>query len=216
GDIIIENIDAGSKNVGIYSNSGNVYTSSQSTINIISENLRMESEGHIGTITKHLNTLTDSVAVKSSGNIFITDQSALSIESIDPIEVQRVQMYESRLAVTDDTQLSGITSSKADANIVIQTLSDDLVVNNLVLSIGEGTIHLIAESGDIVLNDNVHADSGQLTITAKESIIQNANLINKGDIALVAEDGSISVRFIESLGNVTLIATSGDIIDTDD
>jgi hypothetical protein len=59
GDIIIDNIDAGSKNVGIYSNSGNIYASSQSTINIISENLRMESEGNIGTITKHLNTLTD-------------------------------------------------------------------------------------------------------------------------------------------------------------
>jgi hypothetical protein len=39
GDIIIENIDANSKDVGIYSTSGNVYAADQSNVNITSKRL---------------------------------------------------------------------------------------------------------------------------------------------------------------------------------
>ena len=195
GDIVIETIDAGEKAVSIYSETGNVNTNADTDdVNITAANTKIESAKAIGTSTNHLETLTDILAVKASGHIFIDDHSSVTIDHLDSQAIQRVQRDGSTLTVKDQSQLTGLVCNSEGANIVIQTLNGDLTINAFDTSIEEGNIQLLADSGTIRLNDQIASGSAQLSIIAEQSIIQNADILSSdGSVHILAEKGSITM-----------------------
>ncbi|ETR67789.1 MAG: hypothetical protein OMM_11208, partial [Candidatus Magnetoglobus multicellularis str. Araruama] len=196
GDIVIENINAGPKDVCIYSETGNVYATPDSDhANITAANLRIDSANAIGTRTNHLNTLTDTLAVKASGHIYVSDHSSVTIDQVDSQAIQRVQRDGSTLTVVqDESQLTGLVCKKEGANIVIQTLNGDLTINAFESTIGNGNIRLFAGTGNIALNDQIASGTGHLSIIAEKSIMQNADILISGGTIDVSATDHISMN----------------------
>ena len=206
GDIVIENINAGPKDVCIYSETGNVYaTSDTDHANITAANVRIDSANAIGTHTNHLNTLTDTLAVKASGHIYVSDHSSVTIDQVDSQAIQRVQRDGSTLTVVqDESQLTGLVCNKEGANIVIQTLNGDLTINAFESTIGNGNIRLFAGSGNIILKDQIASGTGHLSIIAEKSIMQNADILISGGTIDVSATDHISMNsgvVTQTLGN---------------
>jgi hypothetical protein len=124
--------------------------------------------------------LTDRLAVKASGSIYITDHSSVIIDQVDSMAIQDIQRDGTTLTVHDDSQLTGLVCNKAGANIVIQTINGDLTINAFETTLGNGNIRLFAGSGSIEINDQIASGTGHISIIAEHSILQNANFLTSG------------------------------------
>ncbi|ETR67452.1 MAG: hypothetical protein OMM_11585, partial [Candidatus Magnetoglobus multicellularis str. Araruama] len=217
GDIVIENINAGEGNVSIYSESGSVYANMDTNhVNITAANTKIQSANGIGTNVNHLNTLTDTLAVKGSGHIFVSDHSSVTIDQVDAVGIERVQSDGSTVSVQDDSSLSGLVCNTDGSNIVIQTLDGDLTINAFESSIGSGNIRLCSGSGNIELNDHIVSETGHISILSENDITQNANIETSGgtiDIKaannIVMQSGALT-RSLEN--NVQYKTSQGNII----
>jgi hypothetical protein len=216
GDIVIENINAGESDVGIYSESGSVYANLDTDhVNITAANTSIKSANVIGTSDNHLNTLTDTLAVKGSGHIFISDHSSVTIDQVDAVDIKRVQIDGSTLTVQEDSPLSGLVCNTAGANIVIQTLDGDLTINAFESSIGNGNIRLFSGSGNTTINDHIISDSGHMSILSENDITQNAQIETSGTIDIKASNNIVmnSGALTRSLeNNVQYKTLQGNII----
>jgi hypothetical protein len=235
GDILIEQIDAGSGDVSIYSETGNISgILAEDHVNIAANNLRLSSAKNIGDSNQHIQTLIETTAAISKGHIYITDHSTLAIGQIDPINIQRVQMDGSTSVIKDTQALAGMHSIGNDSHIVVQTLNGDLTAQNSVST--TGNIRLFAGEGSVLINDNISSESGHISIISDKSIIQNADISTNGstidlyaqnDITMgnesltqtlnehvqyLSSEGDITINRINAdTGNVAIVANSGNI-----
>ncbi|UTJ07601.1 beta strand repeat-containing protein [Arcobacter roscoffensis] len=202
GNVISETINAGTGDVII--NAGDKISNIDNNSLITADKLLLNTGNSIGSSSNHINTTINSLSAKADTNdvdttddndIFVTNTQALIIDSIT-IDINRVDT-----SATIDTDTTGTTqediSTSDNGNIVIKasdiTLeggSDTIGLNTL----GTGNVKLNATSGNITLNDNVNAGSGDITVLAGTSIIQSGDILTTdGTVELEATAGSISM-----------------------
>jgi CHAT domain-containing protein len=208
-------IDAGTGDVSIMAGVGSIVDISAATdasageddssVNIQADELRLQAGDSIGLNTEFLETTVNRVSGIAAGiqgiNLLETDD--VTVGTVGPVSVARVQMDASTVTITDGTQSDLITSGN-NGPIALKTSNGSIIIddgdnNNIGVGVnGDGNILLQAQGSDrsITLNTAFHSDTGYISILVPNSINQ-ANATSDistdgGTIDLEAATGTIS------------------------
>ena len=239
-DILLSIIDAGGT-VTLSANTGSITDNLTgdlvANLNIIGTTtaLVLSAKRGIGTSTEDIDTNVYSVTAVNTGTV----SSGIFLQERND------------LMVTTDFEGRGIAASGTDGSIVLDLLDGSLTVSGAISSTGTvGNILLqtaessgeVTTTSDIVLNATVSSSTGNISLSAADSMTQNAagdittsatgNTIDiKAQAAITMVDGAISttangnIRYEAGTGNVTIgeiaagtakvaiIATLGTLLD---
>ena len=259
-------IDAGDGQVSVVSAAGDITDSGDLHIDITAGALRLEAAGSIGALalTDAIETDVDQIAASSAGgdiNLYnlgdivvnavgVTVNRVVGVDSLDPIVDGLLAGLTTNgsgsiVLVTENGTIT-INGQPADLpNTDRPTGSDaDAVSGTGVVTEGGNILLLAGGAGqDIVLNVDITSTTGNVTLMATDSLIQNAgadistsigsidieatngSVIMAGDSVTTNTAGNISIRANEDIvlggveasgGGISLETQLGDIIDGGD
>jgi hypothetical protein len=194
--------------------SGSVVDNNGAGTNVTAHNLRLNAGGSLGTSPDALEIAVDVVAAGANSNaaalpvpaagdgIYLTEQDAIVVDAVGPLNVDRVQTDASTVLVSDAT-LSDLRTLGNNGHIVLVTLAGNLTVNEGlangadvdggVAAHGGGNVRLeanrqiaLSDSGDITLNAAVLSGTGNISLLADDDVMQTDN----GD-ALLRQNGNL-------------------------
>jgi len=194
------------------------------TVNISADELRLVTTGTAagdgaGTGANHLEVSVAQLAADSqgtgTGGLFLTETDGLQIGSLNAINVNQVGSDGTSLTVTTDAAQSKLASA---ANLVIVTNAGSIATLNAGgATSAVGNLLLQATAGDITLNATLSNSTGDTSLSAGGSIVQNANLSASGagkTIDLVAGNAismGLGAMTSTSDGHILLNAGTGSV-----
>lgn len=203
-------------------------------IDVIAGGLRMntysvgqDSSGVINTIEID----TTDLSVLTTGNLFLTEATGLTVKTIDAITVKRVSADGTTFIDQIDAAQSDLTTTTNGAIVLTATTGDIIIQDGNantqgVLANGIGNILINAMTGNLRIEAPVNNGSGQINLLSGATLTQTA----EGDVtsisgtidvnastAIVMIDGAFtqtnqSIRYKTITGDITLgyLATCGD------
>jgi hypothetical protein len=209
--------------VTLTATAGQITDANGAANNITATNLAMTAASGIGTAADPMETTVSNLAASGgTGGVFITNTGALTI-----------------------TTVSGVVGVTATGSHIVVTAISPITVNEAVTNSGGGNISLTAvgsgAADDITINAPITASggSGDITLTAADNVIQNANVsaASSGTVNVTATAGSITmangtsttsgsgnitysaggsaaISVLNTTGDVNVTATAGNISDS--
>jgi hypothetical protein len=194
--------------------SGSVVDNNGAGTNVTAHNLRLNAGGSLGTSPDALEIAVDVVAAGANSNaaalpvpaagdgIYLTEQDAIVVDAVGPLNVDRVQT-DASTAVVSDAALSDLRTLGNNGHVVLVTLAGNLTVNEGLANGGDvdggvaahggGNVRLeanrqiaLSDSGDITLNAAVLSGTGNISLLADDDVMQTDN----GD-ALLRQNGNL-------------------------
>jgi hypothetical protein len=186
GNITVGDIDAANVRIDAGGAIIDADGAGDSDTDVTGDTVQLQAGGDIGTAANAIETdiATLLAADSTTGGIWVDEASFLEIGTVDPIDLERVNI--------DDTSspLVGVTLVGVHAAGDIEITADDMDISEEVVSTG-GDIFLQARDGSV----EQLVPAGQVVADA-------------GDIEVRADDGSIWLQLVSALGNqVTLTAS---------
>ena len=202
GSIYIGGLHAGTGNVGITAETGSILDNGDTYKDIRADSAKLIAAlGSVGTSDNPLetelaaNTLS---AQAGSGGVHITNDGDLTIGSVS-VSVNRVESVDA-ITILSDTEQAGVSTTD-NGDIMVQTVDGTLTVNSELVDStgvdagGGGDVTLAAggTGNDVVLNNTVTSDTGQITIVGAQDVIQNSDITTSGTgtIGVTAQSGDI-------------------------
>ncbi|MCX7400043.1 MAG: hypothetical protein NT138_20430 [Planctomycetales bacterium] len=229
--ITVGNITASNSHVSITSSAGSIVDAeiNDSEADVVALGLRLQAALGIGTPGGSSNpietTITTLSARAGSGGINILESNGLTVDDVT-VTTQKVQTNNSTMATTDALQSDLVTTNAG--SIVLRSTNGTITLNDgtgsangiAVSANGAGHVLLQTISGaaDIVVNGNVEAVVGHVSLFSSDDIDLNANVStggsgsaylaagNIGNDALTGIDMQSGTSIVTAGGNVRLTA----------
>ena len=230
GNVTFGNVKATNANAGIISAIGSVLDADadDSNVDVVAIGLRMQASMGIGTLGAGSNaieiTVTTLSARAGSGGVNILESNGLAINDVTVI-TQKVQINGSVATVTDAAQSDLRTTN--NGSIVLRSEGGSLVLNDG-SSLGDDTsiaadgtgnilIQTLASNGDVIVNSQVMAETGHITIQASDDIRINATVSSSGTgtVLLMAADGRTdsSGMMVDGINiDASIMTVDGDLL----
>ena len=190
-------MDAMDGDVSILATQGSITDSGSSILRVTGAKLRLVAGAGIGTGSNHLDTAVGQIAAQAAGGgVHVINSTALAVESLAPVSVNRVQVLGSTAVVSDTFTVTGLVTTSGDGNIVLSNLSGDLTINQFIAANGDGNV-LLNAANDLLVQMPVQSATGNITLNAGGSIFQAA----AGDVS--TGDGTIDVTAVTGSINMT-------------
>ena len=234
--------------VSVTANGGGITDVDGDAVDIYAASLRMSATGDVGTLgagtTNAIDTEAITLAARSQtdGQLSILDGTAVTVGSVAALTVNRVGAGGTTAGLADGDDIEGLASS-AGGSIVLRTTSGTVVVDRAVSADTSGNI-LIQSQGllkDVDLNALVASGSGNVSIIASGSVLQDGNIVTTGgsgtlevsaggsivmgdgyrsetgdgNIRLYASENIVAGELLAGLGDVSIHALNGDVTDAD-
>ncbi|MCC5836065.1 MAG: hypothetical protein JJU20_15160, partial [Opitutales bacterium] len=204
GDIVLGNLIAA--NASIVSHDGSVLNAAESMLNVEAQQLRLEAHADIGEAGRHLTVDIDTLTADSSeGSIFL---SAVSGATVGTVEVTVSQFNRTAGVGTEsDSSQSGLVTGN-EGDIIVVADSGNITVNDIVSADGEGRILLDVAAGELTINAAVSSDTGRITLTAQGEIevTESISIESAADIHLKSHEAGILLD-----GTATITATDSNL-----
>ena len=193
--------------VSVIATSGSVTDNGDFVVDIKADKLRITAGVGIGTESNHLDTLVAVLAARAtSGGVFVSDQTALTVDTVEAMSVTRVNTNATTTPI-NETVLEDVVTTAGDGHVVLIALDGTLTVNDGVsldgfgvTAHGFGNVRLESKTTgsndkDISLNAVVRSTGGRITVLANNSISQAAkgDISTAGTIDVQAQNGSITM-----------------------
>jgi filamentous hemagglutinin family protein len=245
GTIRVGGIISTQGNVMVTSSSGSILDNGDAHADIVGHRVQFSApNGSVGSSANALEMGgTNIAAAAGSGGIFLGVGNNVIVDTVNPITVNRVNTSGNNTTLNGSSQ-SGFTTTGGGDIVLLNNGS--IVVNQAVSGGGSANILLANSTNgvnNITLNNAVSSGSGSITIAADGFYTQNANgdistvggdvvVVTKtgtivmangalttsggGDIMYVAPQSILVGGFNAGAGQVTLVATKGNITDNGD
>jgi hypothetical protein len=180
-------LDAHADTVGV--DGDGFATNAGRTVNLVASDLRLEAGADIGSAGDPLDTSVDTVATTAgTGSTYVYETDTLSVGTVDPVTVSRVALESTSTDVTDAASLSGVT---AGMNAKVETIDGTLTIGDPVeATSGDALLAGNGTGSDLDINATV-TSGGNVTLLARNNILQGANVTASGSIDAQAYVGSI-------------------------
>jgi hypothetical protein len=156
-------------------------------INITADRLRFDAVNGVGTDTARIETETNTIAIRvSAGSAWLDEENGLSIGSVPAVMINRVDSDGTTTLTGDADDLSGMNIVNG-ASLVLTSGGDTVLDQSLHATAG-GNI-LISVTGSLIVNADVSAEGGHISVLVSGTLTQNA----AGDIATLGS-GTIDVQ----------------------
>ncbi|MEX2430707.1 MAG: hypothetical protein WD645_02160, partial [Dehalococcoidia bacterium] len=208
-DIVVGILDAGAGHLGLLAG-GNILDAQSDTVavdgegfasqtgdarvvNLVGMELRLEVGGDIGAAGNPLDTEVDLLSAQAGGNLYLYESNALTVGTVAPVEVTRVNLDSTNTTIEEPGDLIGLEGM---AGVVkLETIDGSLTIEDPVTS---GSDILLAAGGagsDLTANAMVASTgAGHLTLLAQNDFIQAANATTQGGTLFArAVDGSVTM-----------------------
>ena len=176
-------------------------------LNIAGDQLRLSAGGSIGTSTNLLEIDGHSLAAvantdpalpvppASRDGMYLREQQGLTVETVAPVSVNRVQQNGTTVAAADAAALAGLQTQGHDGNIVLVLDGSNLLIDAAVTANQSGNVLLqtLAADGDITIRQTVSSGSGAISIIAGDDVAQltaTGNLSTGGTIDVWAQNAT--------------------------
>ena len=173
------------------------------TLNVTAAGLRLASGTDIGTtldeLQVHVATLT---AAAAAGSVYVTDAIAETIGSV-AVTVSQVGSTGNATPVVDGAQ-SGVVTSGANGNVVLQTSAGSLTLANAVSANGSGNVLVQSQAAGVVLNAGVATGTGNVSVLGQGEV----DVGTAGVAQTVGSVGATSVDVESATGSVVMTAGS--------
>jgi hypothetical protein len=235
--------------------------SADQAVDIYAAELRLNAGQYIGTLTPlTVNPLETEVMLIAAvdrglglyGGVNVIDATAITVGRITPVSVKAVQV-DGSLVVTADTADQSDLVTTTNGTIVLRSVNGSITINDGdtngrgIVAAGTGAALVEAQGvgSSILINSDINAVTGAISILAANSVTQaaNADLLTSGaSIEVIATTGTISmsdesltttgagignIRYQAladisvgginaGIGHVSIEATSGSILDAGD
>ena len=206
-------------------------------LNVQSAGLRLAAGTDIGTPADELELQVDTLtAAAAAGSIYVLDSVDETIGSVS-VTVQQVGITGATSPITDVTQ-SGVTTSGANGNIVLQSSAGNLTLNSSISANGSGNVLLQQAAGSVEVNATVSSGTGNLSVlgaggvdvaqaittggagsvdveSSAGAVDMSANtLIGSGSGAIrVLAQGALQLARVSTTGKVALTSVTNSITD---
>ena len=216
-NITLGALNAGAGLISVVTSTGSVTDAGETALNITGAKLRVSAATGFGTGSNHIETAINILAARVTSNgIYLIEQDALTIDTVDIVSVNRVAADATTSAVTD-TSINDVVVTAASANVVLITLNGTLTVNDgtvtdtFGITVGDfGNIRLESRTTatndkDIALNAIVKSNSGKITLLANNSVLLAAtgDVSTTSTVEIEATNGSIT------MSNGAVVQTTG-------
>jgi hypothetical protein len=192
GDIL----DARTDTVGVGTNGFATQTGSPRTVNIFASNLVLRAGDDIGTVGNAVDTTVNTLTAIAGSDLYVYESDALTIGSISAFDANRVNLNSTTTPITT-AALAGVTATAGHAKI--ETVNGSITVNSAVAAGLNGMLNAGTATSDVNLNATVTSNAGSVSVTAQDSVNQNAN----GNISVTGGTGTIYVRGVD--GSITML-----------
>ena len=211
-DIAVGRVTASSANVSLISQSGDVLDADPNDldVDISAIGLRIDAAIGVGTLgvgtNNALETDVDTITARAAaGGINLIESDSVIVDDVSTA-IQRVNGVNGSTTITDTAQ-SDLRTTGGNGSIVLRaragmiTLNDGTATADSESISANGTgnvlVHTEAGAADIVINANVVSDTGHITVSSDDDILQNANVeTTGGSIELIAtnqiDDGPLA------------------------
>jgi hypothetical protein len=157
------------------------------SINITADRLRFDAVNGVGTDTARIETETNTIAIRvSAGSAWLDEEDGLSIGLVPAVMIHRVDSDGTTTLAGDADDLSGM--SIVNGASLVLTSGGDTVLDQSLHATAGGNI-LISVTGSLILNADVTAEGGHISVLVSGSLTQNA----AGDISTLG-GGTIDVQ----------------------
>ncbi|MCH8474688.1 MAG: LEPR-XLL domain-containing protein, partial [Opitutales bacterium] len=205
GDIYLAAITA--DRVSVVSAHFSIFTALGSSANVTATDLRLEAARAIGTSTTPIYTTTTNLAAYADGvnpsftGIFIQQTGDVTVNEINPIEVQIVDTDNVLTSGGDTDALADLRTGNSGSIVLVATGSVTLNDGNFngasVVADQSGNILIRAngETSDLTVNGAVSSGTGHITLRAERNIEQNDDITTgaPGTVLIIAETGSFTM-----------------------
>ncbi|MEX2430835.1 MAG: hypothetical protein WD645_02815, partial [Dehalococcoidia bacterium] len=190
-------LDAQADTVGVDGNGFADPTGDARVGNLIGAELRLEAGGDIGEAGNPLDTTVDVVAAQSGGSLYLYETDPLTVGTVPPVTVTRVNLDSSTTLVSNAAALAGMEATagvgKLETIVGTLTVADPVEAgSNLLLAAG-------GAGSDLTINAVVDSTgAGHLTLLAQNNVNQNA--------AVTTQGGTVFTRAVD--GNITMASAT--------
>ena len=236
--------------VSVTANGGSITDAGGASVDVYANLLRMSATGDIGTLgtgaTNAIETEAKILAARSltDGELSILEATDVAVGPVPALTVARVDVDATTDDLADGDFMEGLTSSSG-GGIVLRTAAGTIAVDRPVSADGAGNV-LIQSQGvlkNVDLNALVESGSGNISIMASGSVLQDANIVTTGGggtIDVAALGGSITMadgyssettdanirlyasqsitlgQLVAGNGHVSIHAVNGNVTDADE
>ncbi|HIG30504.1 MAG TPA: hypothetical protein EYQ50_22995 [Verrucomicrobiales bacterium] len=222
-DITLGSVDSGTGSVSLIASAGAILDGGDSNIDVAALGLVANAERRVGVIGNNADALEVAVDLLSASS----GSGGINFLEVDDVMIGDVSVNVSRVAF--DGNSSDVAENYSDlrtsenGSVELRTISGSITVedgttldNEIGVSAdGSGTVTLdgAGDGAGIIVNADVRSGTGQITLTAGDSVTQvaTANVVTTGgDILVRAPNGLIDLGDL-TLGNSTgLLTIDGD------
>ncbi|MEM7362423.1 MAG: hypothetical protein AAF525_00235 [Pseudomonadota bacterium] len=214
GSVTVGGLDAGSANVSVFADTGSIFDAGDATMDVAGFAFAAYAAITIGTAVDPLETDVGVLAAESSDGIFIVEATGLVLDRVTAL-VDRVLPDGTTLPISDVSVVDVVTTGGGD--ILLRTTDGRIVLNDgdtngvALSAAGTGNIRLqaVGETRDIIVNADILADTGIVSLSAQNDVIfgADADLRTGGSVIdIEAIEGSIL------LADEALIVSGGENI----
>ncbi len=223
-NITVGDITSSNSHVSITSSLGSILDAetNDSESDVVALGLRLQAALGIGTLGGSSNPIETTISTLSaragSGGINIFESNGLTVDDVT-ITTQKVQTNNSLMATTDAVQSDLVTINAG--SIVLRSTNGTMTLNDgtgsangiAVSANGAGNVLLQTTSGaaDVVVNGNVEAGVGHVSLFSSDDIDLNANVSTGGSGTVYLAAGNIENDALTGIKmqNGTSITTAG-------
>ncbi|WP_232504079.1 LEPR-XLL domain-containing protein, partial [Thiomicrospira microaerophila] len=173
-------------------------------VNIYAKNLRMDARTAVGAGGNHIETEVLNLAARASnGGIFVTEATAINVDSVADVTVNRVNTAGIHALTTAGAALSDLTTAAGNGHIVLRASAGDITLKDgdtnghAIRAHGTGNILVqTLTSGSIFANTDILSTSGHISIIAQNAVDftsgSDVRTSQAGAIHIEAQTGSIT------------------------
>ncbi|WCJ60221.1 hypothetical protein NXS98_03575 [Fontisphaera persica] len=234
GDMVLSGVQSGAGMVSAWSQNGSILDAGDTREDITAAQARLVAGIGVGQGDNHLEINVNGLAASAtSGGIFLTNAGHLTVDTVGPVTVNRVDSDGSvpaglRLV---DNALSDVVTSSGNGSIVLRTVNGSLTVNDGaapadatgIRAHGTGNIRLEtrttgADDKTLTLNAAVRSTAGRITLLSNAAITQAAAgdlLTGAATIEVESLHGGISMAdgaVAQTSGGTLRYRAVGDIV----